>query len=71
MNDININEINRKMEDFKKKNAKKIVQYVLYGIIAAILFGGAVGTVGAGERGILLQFGAVQNKVFDEGLYFK
>ncbi|MDP6571851.1 MAG: SPFH domain-containing protein, partial [Patescibacteria group bacterium] len=29
------------------------------------------GTVGAGERGVLLQFGAVKDKVFDEGLYIK
>jgi len=27
--------------------------------------------VGAGERGVLLQFGAVQDKVFGEGLYLK
>ena len=32
---------------------------------------GSAGTIGAGERGILLQFGAVKDKVFDEGLYFK
>jgi regulator of protease activity HflC (stomatin/prohibitin superfamily) len=31
----------------------------------------SVGTVGAGERGVLLQFAAVQDKVFEEGLYFK
>ena len=36
-----------------------------------ILIFGSAGTVGAGERGILLQFGAVKDKVFDEGLYFK
>ncbi|MDP3245265.1 MAG: prohibitin family protein [bacterium] len=37
----------------------------------AIFTLGSVGTIGAGERGILLQFGAVKDKVFDEGLYFK
>lgn len=31
----------------------------------------SVGTIGAGERGILLQFGAVKDRVFEEGLYFK
>ncbi|HJN62005.1 MAG TPA: prohibitin family protein [Candidatus Parcubacteria bacterium] len=35
-----------------------------------IIFG-SFGTIGAGERGVLLQFGAVQNKIFGEGLYFK
>jgi len=35
-----------------------------------IIFG-AFGTIGAGERGVLLQFGAVQDKVLGEGLYFK
>lgn len=29
------------------------------------------GTIGAGERGVLLQFGAVQDRVIEEGLYFK
>ena len=29
------------------------------------------GTVGAGERGVQLRFGAVTGKVFDEGLYFR
>ena len=32
---------------------------------------GSVGTVGAGKRGVVLQFGAVTGKVFNEGLYFK
>ncbi|MFZ6014763.1 MAG: prohibitin family protein [Patescibacteria group bacterium] len=39
--------------------------------IALILVFGSVGTVGAGERGVLLQFGAVTGKVFNEGLFFK
>jgi prohibitin 2 len=60
------------VEKMKKlKNLKKnsvIAAVVVLGII--ILFG-SVGTIGAGERGVLLQFGAVKDKVFDEGLYFK
>jgi regulator of protease activity HflC (stomatin/prohibitin superfamily) len=36
-----------------------------------ILIFGTFGTVGAGERGVLLQFGAVKDKVFGEGLYVK
>ncbi|MDP2586759.1 MAG: prohibitin family protein [Candidatus Komeilibacteria bacterium] len=53
---------------------KKIKQRglaILIGFLAVVFLFGAVGTVGAGERGILLQFGAVKDKVFDEGLYFK
>lgn len=40
-------------------------------LLALMFIFGAVGTVGAGERGILLQFGAVKDRVFGEGLYFK
>lgn len=49
---------------------KKIV---VLGIILAALFflSKTVGTVGAGERGVLLRFSAVTDKVYDEGLYFK
>lgn len=55
----------------KVNKAKKMIPRV---IVLAILFFAlfsSVGTIGAGERGILLQFGAVQDKVFGEGLYFK
>ena len=41
------------------------------GLIVVIALLGSVGTIGAGERGVLLQFGAVQDKIFNEGLYFK
>jgi len=54
--------------DFK---AGKLVKHISITFIAIILFFGCWGTVGAGERGVLLQFSAVQDKVFDEGLYFK
>ncbi len=41
-------------------------------VIAILLLGFlSIGTVGAGQRGVLLEFGAVTGKVFDEGLYFK
>ncbi|NQU83114.1 MAG: prohibitin family protein [Parcubacteria group bacterium] len=70
-NYINVDQINKKVEDFKSKDAKKIIKYSLFAMIATILLFGSVGTIGAGERGILLQFGAVQDKVFNEGLYFK
>ena len=61
-------EINEKMKNF---NPKKIVSQISIGLIVLILLFGAFGTIGAGERGVLLQFGAVKDKIFDEGLYIK
>ena len=49
----------------------KIFSKIAIGLVALIIVLGAFGTVGAGERGILLQFGAVQDKVFGEGLFVK
>ncbi|MBU2472491.1 prohibitin family protein [Patescibacteria group bacterium] len=49
----------------------KVFSWIIYGLIFLILILGTFGTVGAGERGILLQFGAVKDKVFNEGLYIK
>jgi len=49
---------------------KKIVVLGIV-IVALVLVAGTVGTVGAGERGVLLRFTAVTDTVFDEGLYFK
>jgi len=40
-------------------------------IAGLFLLGGVFGTVGAGERGVLLQFGAVTGEIKDEGLYYK
>ena len=64
----NIEEINRRISNI---NGKKIVSRIAIGLFALILVFGTFGTIGAGERGILLQFGAVKDKVFDEGLYIK
>jgi len=64
----NIREINKKIQNF---NGKKFFSRIAIGLIVLILFFGAFGTVGAGERGVLLQFGAVKDKVFKEGLYIK
>ncbi|MFH1582554.1 MAG: prohibitin family protein [bacterium] len=60
--------INPKMPDIK--TGKVLLKAIVVLIVIFIAFN-SFGTVGAGERGILLQFGAVQNKVFNEGLYFK
>jgi regulator of protease activity HflC (stomatin/prohibitin superfamily) len=58
-------------EKFREINFQKIVSYSIIGLIAIIIIFGSFGTVGAGERGVLLQFGAVKDKIFGEGLYFK
>jgi len=50
---------------------KKIISYTVFGIVALVIIFGGFGTIGAGERGVLLQFGAVKDKVLGEGLYFK
>ena len=65
--------IDAKTEEFKKslqQGGKKIVYFIIAFIILVLIFS-SIGTIGAGERGILLQFSAVQDKVFNEGLYFK
>jgi len=63
-----MNDIERRMGEI---NIAKIISRASIGFVALIIIFGAFGTVGAGERGVLLQFGAVQDKIFDEGLYFK
>ena len=70
MEHININpaDISSKMREVK---VGKIFFKIAIGLAALVIVLGVFGTVGAGERGILLQFGAVQDKVFDEGLYLK
>jgi len=61
-------EINEKI---RKMDGKKIVSRIIFGIFALIIVFGTFGTIGAGERGVLLQFGAVKDRVFNEGLYIK
>ena len=53
------------------RNIGKLISRVAIVLVALIIIFSAFGTIGAGERGILLQFGAVQDKVLGEGLYFK
>ncbi len=59
------------MDQIKQVKPGKIIVIMLFFWLAVVVIFGAFGTVGAGERGVLLQFGAVQDKVFDEGLYIK
>ena len=58
-------------EKIRRIRTGKTVSYVITVIIVLVVIFDSLGTVGAGERGILLQFGAVKDKVFDEGLYIK
>jgi len=64
-------EINKKIKGMEGIKGKKIILQITIGLIVLILILSAFGTIGAGERGVLLQFGAVKDKVFDEGLYIK
>jgi len=59
------------VEKQRAERIKKAIRNTGGALILLILIFSSLGTVGAGERGILLQFGAVKDKVFDEGLYFK
>lgn len=58
-------------EQIMAMKIKKTITYMFVGLFAFLLIFGSFGTIGAGERGVLLQFGAVKDKVFGEGLYFK
>lgn len=53
------------------KHLKKRAPLIIAILAVLVIIGNSVGTVGAGERGVLLQFGAVQDRVLGEGLYFK
>jgi len=65
MDNINIKE---RIRDIKPG---KVISRIIIGVFVLAFILDAFGTIGAGERGVLLQFGAVQDKIFDEGLYFK
>ena len=52
-------------------NIARIISRASIGLAVLILIFSTFGTVGAGERGVLLQFGAVQDRVLGEGLYIK
>ncbi|PIZ81438.1 MAG: HflC protein, partial [Parcubacteria group bacterium CG_4_10_14_0_2_um_filter_41_6] len=58
-------------QTFNAFQPRRVINRVVITIIALVIVFSSFGTIGAGERGILLQFGAVQDKVFGEGLYFK
>ena len=60
----------KKVSDFY--SGIKGVRTVLITIVVVVmLVNFPLGTIGAGERGVQLRFGAVTGKIFDEGLYFR
>ncbi|MBI4478425.1 MAG: prohibitin family protein [Acidobacteria bacterium] len=60
-------------DEYSLRDTSKIIRYVILGmaVIVILLVGNPLGTVGAGERGILLRFNAVTGTIYDEGLYFR
>ena len=53
------------------KGLGKKVAGIAIALLVLVVLGGSIGTVGAGQQGVLLRFGAVTDTIFDEGLYFK
>ena len=53
------------------KGLGKKVAGIAIALLVLVVLGGSMGTVGAGQQGVLLRFGAVTPTIFDEGLYFK
>ena len=53
------------------KGLGKKVAGIAIVLLVLVVLGGSMGTVGAGEQGVLLRFGAVTGEIKDEGLYFK
>ena len=53
------------------KGLGKKVAGIAIALLVLVVLGGSMGTVGAGQQGVLLRFGAVTGEIKDEGLYFK
>src|SRR3990167_1791682 len=49
----------------------KVIFHAISLLLVLIVLFGSFGSIKAGEKGVLLQFGAVTGKVFDEGLFIK
>lgn len=59
------------MNEDTLRTALRTLGLAAAGLFLLALLWGSWGTVGAGERGVLLRFSAVQGRIFGEGLYFK
>jgi regulator of protease activity HflC (stomatin/prohibitin superfamily) len=66
-------DLNREIKGFGGGFNPGKLKWVLAAVIAIpiLLMANPLGTVGAGERGILLRFSAVTGKIYNEGLYFR
>ncbi len=61
-------------DEFRSQIPKGMMKWISMGAIAIlviIVIAGSAVIVGAGQRGVLLRFGAVSGTSFDEGLHFK
>ena len=62
----------RQLEDFRiPPGMGKKIGAIGVVIAALVVVAGIMGTVGAGQGGVLLRFGAVTGEIKEEGLYFK
>ena len=71
---LNMDRNDRDGDDgYNLRDTSKLIRYAIIGVavIVVLLLGNPLGTVGAGERGILLRFNAVTGTIYDEGLYFR
>ncbi len=72
MSDYSSNDFKNQLKNLNLPNGSPM--YLILVIIlgfAVLLIASSVGIVGAGQRGVLLRFGAVTSDIKDEGLYFK
>ena len=62
------------MGKYEEEDAtKKVLMWISVGLIAVVLIFvlNPIVIVGAGERGVIMNFGAVQDEVWGEGMHFK
>jgi prohibitin 2 len=71
MDDRDINRAKEAMQSAIKKGRMGLPIVVIIAVLIVFLFFRPWVQVGAGERGIVLNFGAVQDTVLDEGLHFR
>ena len=57
--------------DVMSLNIVKIVTHSIIVLAVLVLFFSSYLTIGAGQRGVVLTFGAFNNQVFEPGLHFK
>ncbi|MFM1652625.1 prohibitin family protein [Brevibacillus sp. B_LB10_24] len=64
-------EINNVTKMTPKSGGVKMIITIIVALLAGLLIFQSVTIIQAGHRGVVLQLGAVQPQVFDEGLHFK